>query len=158
MRRLGYSPREGGRRNVCHAHLLSNAKADLSDLVPDHLLKLFPTTGPSGREPGIGVDEESPDSMLARVKLLQSQVEFNEALEDSQPGIKRIGAQYPLWTLENELPPHAKLLFDAASLIICTSCERLLYATREVEVMYRESEWLRLQKRILRMKGKSIKK
>ncbi|KAF8477206.1 hypothetical protein BDZ91DRAFT_672662 [Kalaharituber pfeilii] len=114
----------------------------------EHLLSLFPTSQKST----FGDQQFVPEhSDLQDIKTLHANVEVVQKAEtESEMGLGTnisVGEHYPIWRLDSELPPHAMMLLDAASTLVCTSREYLCKSLRHMEFMFRDCEFVKQQRR-----------
>ena len=84
---------------------------------------------------------------MGSLQRLNSKVETKMVSKELEPGGLRVGEVYPLWRPEHVLPACSKMLFEAASSVIGTSRDHMVISTRQMEVMYKCSEWMRERKR-----------
>ena len=83
------------------------------------------------------------DLRTEKLKKLNSDVELKEWAKDGTPAI---GQDYPLWYKDRSLPPPSRIIVDAASAMICLSRDDMITSLRQLEVAYRDSEWLKAAK------------
>lgn len=94
------------------------------------------------RNPG----PERVDFSMEKLQKLNSNVELKECAKDRTLKFTTIGQGYPLWRKGRSLPPRSKMIVDAASAVICISRDDMITALRQLEVTYRDSEWLKTTK------------
>ena len=86
------------------------------------------------------------DTSIGKLQQLNSNVELKECTKDRTPKLPTIGQDYPLWRKDRSLPPQFRMVVDAASAVIFLSRDDMITAMRQLEVTYRDSEWLKTTK------------
>lgn len=119
--------------------------------MPEHLLSLFPTsrthnptdhglTSTSTSTPTLATCQENIETLNSAIELKPHQA------RDTPSGTLRPGENYPLWRPDTTLPTHSNLLLEAASAEVCLSREQMVVALRQIEVMFRDNEWLKIRR------------
>ncbi|RPB28945.1 hypothetical protein L211DRAFT_817189 [Terfezia boudieri ATCC MYA-4762] len=124
---------------------------------PDHLLGLFPTSNPNKsthdnsapQNPAYNPHTATPTTGThkSNITRLNSSVSLNSTSRDLPPGSLRPGGGYPLWRPDTILPTQTNILLEVASAAVCLSREDMVVALRQVEVMFRDSEWMKRERR-----------
>ncbi|KAF8439226.1 hypothetical protein BGX38DRAFT_1134601 [Terfezia claveryi] len=138
----------------------NKTKRILISSTADHLLGLFPTSNSNKsthdnaapRNPAYNgstplTATPATGTQKSNITKLNSSVSLNSTSRDLPPGSLRPGGGYPLWRPDTILPTQTNILLEAASAAVCLSREDMVVALRQVEVMFRDSEWMKRERR-----------